>query len=54
MNKDVLLQMMDDYPEARKFYMERSWDRRIEFRRRMRKFYEQFENEKIFHKFHDV
>ena len=51
LNKDVLLQMMDDYPEARKFYMERSWDRRIEFRRRMRKFYEQFEKGGIFDKF---
>jgi hypothetical protein len=38
-----LLEMMDDYPEARKFYMERSWQRRIEFRRRMKKFREQFE-----------
>lgn len=54
LNKDVLLQMMDDYPEARKFYMERSWERRIEFRRRMRKFYEQFEKEKIYDKFHNV
>ena len=24
---------MDDYPDARKFYMERAWQRRIEFRR---------------------
>ena len=30
--------MLDDYPEARKFYMERAWQRRIEFRRRQRKF----------------
>jgi hypothetical protein len=35
--------MMEDYPEARKFYMERSWQRRTEFRRRMRKFYEKLE-----------
>jgi len=25
---------MDDFPEARKFYMERAYYRRIEFRRR--------------------
>lgn len=29
---------MDDFPEARKFYMERAWLRRIEFRRRQKKF----------------
>lgn len=45
--------MMDDYPEARKFYMERSWDRRTEFRRRMRKFYQEFEKQEIFDKFHN-
>ena len=44
---------MDDYPEARKFYMERSWDRRTEFRRRMRKFYQEFEKQEIFDKFHN-
>ena len=38
---------MDDYPEARKFYMERSWQRRIEFRRRMKKFYDSFEKLEI-------
>lgn len=32
--KDKLLELMDDYPEARKYYMERAWERRIEFRRR--------------------
>ena len=53
LDKDVLLQMMDDYPEARKFYMERSWDRRTEFRRRMRKFYQEFEKQEIFDKFHN-
>merc|ERR1712146_283247 len=42
---------MDDYPEARKFYMERSWQRRTEFRRRMRKFYEKLEKEQIVNKF---
>jgi hypothetical protein len=43
LKKNKLLEMMDDYPEARKFYMERSWQRRIEFRRRMKKFYDSFE-----------
>lgn len=36
--KDKLLELMDDYPEARKYYMERAWLRRIEFRRRQKKF----------------
>jgi hypothetical protein len=27
--------MMEDYPDAKKFYMQRAWFRRIEFRRRM-------------------
>lgn len=43
LKKNKLLEMMDDYPEARKFYMERSWQRRIEFRRRMKKFHDSFE-----------
>ena len=30
--------MMNDYPEARRYYMDRAWDRRIEFRRRQKKF----------------
>ena len=38
LKKQTLFKMMDDYPEARKFYMERAWQRRIEFRRRQRKF----------------
>lgn len=29
---------MDNYPEARSFYMERAWSRRSEFRRRQKKF----------------
>ena len=29
---------MEDFPEARKFYMERAWLRRLEFRRRQKKF----------------
>jgi hypothetical protein len=50
LKKDILLAMMDDYPEARRFYMERSWQRRIEFKRRMHKFYEDLENKKVIHK----
>jgi hypothetical protein len=34
LDKDKLLELMDDFPEARKFYMERAYYRRIEFRRR--------------------
>jgi len=30
--------MMDEYPEAQKFYMERALQRRVEFRRRQKKF----------------
>jgi hypothetical protein len=30
--------LINDYPEARRFYMERAWQRRIEFRRRQKKF----------------
>ena len=29
---------MDDYLDARAFYMKRSWSRRTEFRRRQKKF----------------
>jgi hypothetical protein len=29
---------MDNYPDARHFYMNRSWNRRKEFRRRQKKF----------------
>ena len=38
LDKSKLLELMDDFPEARKFYMERAWLRRIEFRRRQKKF----------------
>ena len=48
LDKNKLLEMMEDYPEARKFYMERAWQRRIEFRRRQKKYllqlYHQSEN----------
>lgn len=29
---------MNSYPEARRYYMDRAWERRIEFRRRHKKF----------------
>ena len=38
LQKDKFIELMDDYPEARKFYMDRAWRRRIEFRRRQKKF----------------
>lgn len=38
LDKQKLLELMDDFPEARKFYMERAWLRRLEFRRRQKKF----------------
>ena len=38
LSREKLLDMMEDYPEARKFYMERAWQRRVEFRRRQKKF----------------
>ena len=34
LSRNKLVELMDDYPEARKFYIERAWLRRIEFRRR--------------------
>jgi len=38
LDKDKLIELMDDFPEARKFYVERAWLRRIEMRRRQKKF----------------
>ena len=38
LSKDKLIELIDDFPEARKFYVERAWLRRIEFRRRQKKF----------------
>ena len=29
---------MEDFPEARKYYFERAWNRRIEFRRLQKRF----------------
>jgi hypothetical protein len=36
--KDKLLELMEDFPEARKYYFERAWERRIEFRRQLKLF----------------
>lgn len=43
LTREKLLELMDDYPEARKFYMERAWQRRIEFRRRQKAFEKQLD-----------
>lgn len=37
LKKNKLKEFMDDYQDARTFYRERAWLRRIEFRRRMKK-----------------
>ena len=37
LKKNKLEEFMDDYPDARTFYMERAWLRRIEFRRRSKR-----------------
>jgi len=42
---EMLLELMDEYPEARKYYMERAWQRRIEFRRMQKKFVKQVQIE---------
>jgi hypothetical protein len=41
---------MTDYPDARKFYFDMSFERRIEFKRRMQKFYHSMENQGILDK----
>lgn len=46
--KDILMELMETYPDARKFYFERAWDRRTEFRRRQKKF-----NEEMMDKLHN-
>jgi len=43
LSRDKLVEIMDDYPEARKFYIERAWLRRIEFRRRQKSFVQSLE-----------
>jgi len=37
LKKNKFKELLDDYPDARKFYMNRAWLRRIEFRRRAKK-----------------
>lgn len=37
LKKNKFKELLDDYPDARKFYMNRAWQRRIEFRRRAKK-----------------
>lgn len=39
LRKEKLLELMDDFPEAKKFYYDRAWERRIEFRRLQKRFY---------------
>lgn len=38
LDKKIFLELMEEYPEARKLYVERAWLRRIEMRRRQKKF----------------
>jgi hypothetical protein len=33
LKKKKFKEILDDYPDAKKFYMTRAWDRRIEFKR---------------------
>jgi hypothetical protein len=33
LKKRKLKEILEDYPDAKKFYMTRAWERRIEFRR---------------------
>ena len=42
-SRNKLIELMDDYPEARKIYIERAWLRRIEFRRRQKAFVQALE-----------
>lgn len=37
LKKNKFKELLEDYPDARKFYMKRAWDRRSEFRRRAKK-----------------
>ena len=38
LSQEVLIKLMDNYPQARQFYMKRAWERRKEFRRRQKRF----------------
>ena len=42
--KDKMHNLMESFPEARKFYVERAWDRRIEFRRVVKRFRRKLED----------
>lgn len=37
LKKNKFKELLEDYPDARKFYMIRAWQRRLEFRRRAKK-----------------
>ena len=37
LKKNKFKELLEDYPDARKFYMTRAWQRRLEFRRRAKK-----------------
>lgn len=37
LKKNKFKELLEDYPDARKFYMNRAWARRSEFRRRAKK-----------------
>lgn len=50
LSKENLMKIMDDYPDARKFYFDMAFNRRIEFRRIMKKFYDQLEESSILEK----
>lgn len=50
LNKEIFLNMMNEYPEARHFYYKRSFERRTEIRRRMFKFYQALENQNVLDK----
>jgi len=44
LKKSKLKELMEDYPDARRFYMSRAWHRRIELRRRMKKHKQKLQN----------
>jgi hypothetical protein len=44
LKKSKLKELMEDYPDARRFYMSRAWHRRIELRRRMKKHQQKLQN----------
>lgn len=36
LKKSKFKELLDDNPDAKKFYMKRAWERRIEFRRKLK------------------